>query len=213
MHKRALGTAETEIPVCAEAQTDFAARMPQHKLVSTTCSHPESSSNDVWVVAHSAFLEKTSDLPEGRRKRRYVKNGVTQRVRQHVSVVFAFSKQKGSAAYHATIQNEIVYVLNNGRAPEGSKLEWFSDGRRLLGSDRSRPLAEGVVDATEAQAFASQPIEHLWIKRDGCSAQFQGKGNFRNTQTYTSRTGVQCKSPFVYPLPSRRYTSDSTHVE
>lgn len=86
---------------------------------------------------------------------------------------------------------DLVYILNTGRVPEGSKLEWFADGARLLGGDHSQSLGEfGLVEADSATPFASPKIEHMMVKRDGSAYQYQGAGNFRATQTFKARTGI-----------------------
>ena len=190
MHRRALGTAHKDMPVTAHAQTDFAARMPQPKIVTATCAFPETSSNDVWVVGHSPFLQMTSDLPAGRRRKRLEKQKITQQVRQQVTVVFAFSKVSGDAGYHATVMADLVHILNFGTVPVDSGLEWFYNRERLLGGNHSKALGFDLRDADVAHPIAVPAIESLRVKRDGCAKQYQGKGNFRNTQTFRARTGV-----------------------
>jgi hypothetical protein len=89
------------------------------------------------------------------------------------------------------VLEDLVYILNTGRVPEGSKLEWFADGARLLGGDHSQSLGEfGLVEADSATPFASPKIEHMMVKRDGSAYQYQGAGNFRATQTFKARTGI-----------------------
>ena len=68
------------------------------------------------------------------------------------TVVFAMGNAAHNAQCHGNVVAQAMEVLHTGRVPAGSQMEFYFRGQRLLGSDTSRPLADGLVDATAAAA-------------------------------------------------------------
>ena len=110
-------------------------------------------------------------------------------------VLYVFSKAKASAAYNQFSNTISMSILKHGTVPKNSKCEALQDGKRIPGGIR-----EGfpVLPLDKLFEFESCPplypnIKRFCQSRDGCAAQFQGKGDFFEWQTMAARHGIPCK--------------------
>ena len=178
----------------AKVMADFAAALSVVKLYTKTCENAEPIHMNVLVIGTDPRAHRVADLPRRSRKR-FERKKIGVVLKQDVTVVFAFSKQKGSAAFHATCLRDITMVLNTGRAPSGSKGEFFVNGKRLLGGDHSCPLPDGLIDATTAIPLVLEQLKTLGVERDGSKFQYQGQGNF--AATMVSSYYLYCTDDYI----------------
>ena len=81
--------------------------------------------------------------------KRLKKGGVHQVVRATNLVVFAMSKESGSAAYDHTVLEDVMSILKTGRLSDGSRAEAFINQTRIPGGerdDRKYPLPSGLCN-------------------------------------------------------------------
>ena len=73
--------------------------------------------------------------------------------------------------------------------------EAFLDGKRLPGGDQSDfpELPEGKLSEWESDQPLYPQVQRWRRSRDGCAAQYQGKGAFRGWQTMQARHGIVCE--------------------
>jgi len=103
---------------------DFAACIDHDRKFNKTCSHPDRSYE--WVGVYQ-FEDVITDEE---RARRFKKNRDQESVVcQKVYGIFAFSTRKGDVVFDQTVQRDLVSVLRTGRLPEGSKCEWYFEGK------------------------------------------------------------------------------------
>jgi hypothetical protein len=111
--------------------------------------------------------------------------------------LFACSAEKGSAAAHHQSLRDLVYIINKGVAPPGTKHELFHDKKRLLGSCTDKPLPDGVTEATGPVDFGA-PIKRVELGPDGCAGQYEGLKTYLGVQLFVD----DMKNRYVSePLP------------
>ena len=194
MYRQAFGTAPASATGTVLATIDFAAALSHGKVAESTCSFNEKSHEWVCVVGHNPYLR---EFTAEENKLKWKRNRVQAVVLQQVSVFYAFSKRKGDTVSHALASEIMISILRDGCLPatpesDIGKPEAFWQGRRIPGSDTTEPLPEGL------QEWSDSPVEgwplapdttRVVQNRDRCAAQFQGKKNILNDQTFEHRTG------------------------
>ena len=123
------------------------------------------------------------------------KRKVERVIRPENVVIYCFSKAKGSAAYNQQATSNIISIVKCGKLPDGSKCEAFLDQKRIPGGDTSGhpALPQAKLSGWEVMAPLYAEVERWHRSRDGCGAQYQGKGAFRGWQTMTARHGIICE--------------------
>ena len=177
---------------------DFASDINAKRAHDLTCSFPETHKCEIH---HLTFAPKFVNIDEDfkrQHKRAYNnlrKRGVNRVLRPENVVVYAFGKAKGSAAYNQSATSIIISIVKNGRIPDGIKCEAFLDGKRLPGGDQSDfpELPEGKLSEWESDQPLYPQVQRWRRSRDGCAAQYQGKGAFRGWQTMQARHGIVCE--------------------
>ena len=122
-------------------------------------------------------------------------------------VFYCISKRKPSAAYNQQATTNIISIEKEGKLPDNSKCEAFIDGERVPGGDRSGFPAlrtgncgcsggtcRGVQlrEQTEPKPLFAE-CERWRRSRDGCRAQYQGRGAFFGWQTMKCRHQMECE--------------------
>ena len=120
---------------------------------------------------------------------------------------YCASKTKPSAAYNQQATTNIISIVKEGKLPNSSKCEAFIDGERIPGGDRSKfpelPTdncgcgggpCRGVKlsEQTEPKPLFAQ-YKRWRRSRDGCRAQYQGRGAFFGWQTMKCRHQMECE--------------------
>lgn len=137
----------------------------------------DSLTNSVWFLIPIIFHRKVD------------------RVLRNRNVVFyCISKKKPSAAYNQQATTNIISIVKEGKLPDDTKCEAFIGGMRIPGGDRSNfpNLPDGLREQLEPEPLFSQCKR--WRKsRDGCRAQYQGRGAFIGWQTMARRHQMECE--------------------
>ena len=198
--------------------TDFAAAIKVTRMAEATGSFAQTSQMCTSGITHDWRLQLVSDLPAGKYRSGLEREGVVSYVAADTTVVFAMGNSAHNAQYYGNVMVQAMEVLHTGRVPAGSQMEFYFRGERLLGSDTSRPLAHGLVDATAAvppfirSGHSGIPMVRLsddgsryrpvvterGIKsctrfrenRDGCLAQFQALHAFLVYVLFMTYTAV-----------------------
>ena len=176
---------------------DFASDIHAKRAHDTTCSFPETHKCEVHHLTYAPKFV-TVDEMEAEHKRTAKtlrKRGVDRVIRPENVVFYCFSKAKGSAAYNQQATANIISIIKTGRLPTGSKSEAFYEQKRILGGDlTSHPaLQEGKLAEWENMEPFYPDVKRWYRSRDGCGAQYQGKGAFRGWQTMNQRHGIICE--------------------
>ena len=110
-------------------------------------------------------------------------------------MVYCFSKAKSSAAYNQQATSNIIAIVKEGSLPATSKCEAFTDRKRIPGGDQSGfpPLDREKLDEWGAMDPLYGGVKRWRRSRDGCAAQYQGKGSFLGWQTMRARHGIECE--------------------
>ena len=93
---------------------------------------------EIVHVTHSPRLVGVKEIEQihPRTAKRLKKGGVHQVVRATNLVVFAMSKESGSAAYNHTVLEDVMSILKTGRLSDGSRAEAFINQTRIPGGER-----------------------------------------------------------------------------
>ena len=188
---------------------DFAATIDHDKKFNKTCAHPERSHEWVGVYQCSPYVHRYTE--SDRKARRKRNRSVKSVVRQKVYCIFAFSKRKGDCTYDQTVQADVVHIMKTGRVREGSRAEWFWQGKRLLGSSTSRPLPENLKESTEPIPL-HPTLVRLVDKRDRCTGQFQGANAFYSNQEFEDRNGTSVVDLSQASCHGKSYADGASNV-
>ena len=175
---------------------DFAATIDHDKKINKTCSHPERSHEWVAVYECSPYVYTYTDADNKFRRKK--SRSITSVVAQKVFGVFAFSKRRGDTVFDQTAQIDLVHIMKTGRVPHGSRAEWFWQGKRLIGSCRSRPLPPNLQESIVPVPLHPSLLR-IVDKRDRCGGQYQGQNAFYSNQEFESRTMITPTTPPLIP--------------
>ena len=198
--------------------TDFAATISVTRLAEATGAFPQTAQCCTFYLTYDFRLQLVADLPRGRFRSGLERDNVVSCVTADTTVVFCMGNANNDAQFYANASIQAMEVLHTGRVPEHSRMEFYFRGNRLLGSDTSRPLIRGLVDATDPvapfirsghsgvsmvklredgkhflPAVTDRPIDtctRFRENRDGCSKQFQGLNAFLLYALYMCYTAV-----------------------
>ena len=176
---------------------DFASDIHAKREHDRTCSFPETHKCEVHhLTFNSKFLPIDRDYQKLHPKSYQLlrKRGVERVLRPENIVVFCFSKAKASAAYNQQATTNIISIMKTGKLPVGSKCEAFYCGKRIEGGDRTGfpPLPDKLNEWTDMEPLYSD-LRRWRRSRDGCAAQYQGKGAFLGWQTMKARHSIECE--------------------
>ena len=185
---------------------DFASDIHAKRDHDTTCSFPETHKCEVHHLTFAPKFVTINEIEKShpRTAKTWRKRKVDRVIRPDNVVIYCFGKAKGSAAYNQEATTNIISIIKSGKLPNGSKCEAFLDGKRIPGGDRSvhpplpcekLPDCENMIVLTDYDSLEPlYPQLTRWRRsRDGCAAQYQGKGAFRGFQTMTARHGIVCE--------------------
>ena len=176
---------------------DFASDINAKRAHDVTCSFPEIHKCEVHYLTFAPKLvtvnEIENDHPRSAKNLR--KHGVDRVLRAENVVVYCFSKAKSSAAYNQQATVNIISIVKKGELPSNSKCEAFLYRKRIPGGDRSGfpDLPEDKLSEWDSMSPLYEDVKRWRRSRDGCAAQYQGKGAFVGYQTITARHGIVCE--------------------
>ena len=173
---------------------DFSSDIHAKRSHDLTCSFPETHKCEVHHLTFQPKFVTVDEIEQHhpRSAKRLRNRGVDRVLRPENVVVYCFSKAKASAAYNQQATKNIISIIKKGQLPEDSKCEAFIERKRVPGGIR-----DGFPSLREGMLFDCDSMEPLYSRvkrwrrsRDGCGAQYQGKGAFRAWQTMKARHGM-----------------------
>ena len=176
---------------------DFASDIHAKRHHDLTCSFPETHKCEVHHVTFGPKMVSVAEIEKDHpRAAKKMRNKKVERVLRPENVVFyCFSKAKPSAAYNQQATTNIMSIVKDGVLPENSRCEAFLGRKRIRGGDRTGfpELPDGKLSEWEHPEPLYPEVTRWRRSRDGCAAQYQGKGSFRGWQTMHSRHGIICE--------------------
>ena len=175
---------------------DFASDIQAKRAFDLTCTFPESHKCEVHHFTFNPTFVSVDDIEKDhpRSAKNLRKRGVNRVLRPENVVAYAFSKAKSSAAYNQFATSNIISIVKYGKLPDESRCEAFLERKRIKGGNRDNlsALPTGLSE-WESDIPLYKEITRWRRSRDGCAAQYQGKGAFRGWQTMTARHGIICE--------------------
>ena len=176
---------------------DFASDIHAKRQHDLTCSFPESHKCEVHHLTFDPKFISVDEIEKShpRSARMLMKRGVERVLRPENVVIYCFSKAKSSAAYNQQSTSNIISIIKHGILPDNVKCEAFLGRKRIPGGDRmSFPSLDGdKLDEWENMPPLYPQVKRWRRSRDGCAAQYQGKGAFLGWQTMMARHGIICE--------------------
>ena len=130
--------------------------------------------------------------PRNKRILREKKN-VTRLLREQNVIIYAIRKANLSAAYNQTVTSTVLYIVKEGKIPDGSKYKECIDQKRVPGENRTG--VPGIPEVVPERVSLDPLFDLVRIyhcRRDGCTVHYQGKSAFRGWQPIQSC--FECKS-------------------
>ena len=176
---------------------DFATDINAKRFHDLTCSWPETHKCEVHHLTYDPKFVSVSDIEKDhpRAAKRLAGLKIDRVLRPENAVFYCFSKAKASAAYNQQSTTNIISIVQHGRLPEGSRCEAFLERKRIPGGSRDGfpDLPEGKLTEWNDMSPLYGQVKRWRHSRDGCAAQYQGKGAFFGWQTMNARHGIVCE--------------------
>lgn len=176
---------------------DFATDIHAKRDHDVTCSFPETHKCEVHHITFAPKFVTVNDIEKNhpRSAKTLRKHNVDRVIRPENVVIYCFSKYKSSAASNHQATTNIISIVKDGKMPEGTKCEAFLDQKRIPGGDTTGhpALPQGKLSEWDDMEPLYADVKRWRRRRDGCAAQYQGKGAFRGWQTMTARHGIICE--------------------
>ena len=170
---------------------DFSSDIHAKREHDLTCTFPETHKCEVHHLTFDPKFVTVDEIERNHpRSAKFLRQRKIERVlRPENVVVYCFSKAKASAAYNQQATTNIISILRHGKLPDNSKCEAFLDRKRIPGGDRTDfpCLPCDKLSDVEVMLPLYEEAERFRRIRDGCYAQYQGKGAFRGMQTMNAR--------------------------
>ena len=176
-----------------DVMSDFSSAVEHTKRETGTCCFPESSS---CLVAIAGMNERKIEISvAGKKNMRgtdFADRPNFKFVRDNECFYF-FSKWKPDSTYQAECLQMLYQICTTGCLDDtyvGSGVEVFRDQQRLLGSDTSSPLPDGLADATVAEPLCDSMPTCCRHRRDGCAVQYQCKHSYLRASQFVRRANT-----------------------